>query len=77
MRILLDTDILLDVALKRAEFFRDSAHVLEWAESEPGQAAAALAFRGSFIVTRNLAHYKKSPVPAISPAKLLEKLQAQ
>ncbi len=41
MKILIDTDILLDVALRRAEFFEDSAAVLSWAETNPGQAAVA------------------------------------
>jgi predicted nucleic acid-binding protein len=41
MRALLDTDVLLDVALRRAEFFADSAAVLQWAESNPGRAAVA------------------------------------
>lgn len=41
MKILIDTDILLDVALRRAEFFADSAAVLSWAEANPGQAAVA------------------------------------
>ncbi len=41
MKILIDTDILLDVALRRAEFFGDSAAVLSWAEANPGQAAVA------------------------------------
>ncbi len=41
MKILLDTDVLLDVALSRSEFFEQSARVLEWAEAEPGQAAIA------------------------------------
>ena len=38
MRVLLDTDILLDVALGRSKFFAHSAAVLHWAESEPGEA---------------------------------------
>lgn len=41
MKVLLDTDILLDVALFRKEFFEASAGVFEWAEAEPGQAAVA------------------------------------
>ena len=41
MRILLDTDVLLDVALSRQEFLHDSAAVLEWAERCPGHAAVA------------------------------------
>jgi predicted nucleic acid-binding protein len=41
VRILLDTDVLLDVALGRTKFLASSAAVLEWAESQPGQAAVA------------------------------------
>ena len=128
MKVLLDTDVLLDVALFRREFYEASARVLEWAEAEPGQAgvawhslsnlaylvrpdarpflrellqfvevapvstdsarlalemslgdfedalqvASAIAFGATFLVTRNLAHYKRSPLPALSPAQFLE-----
>ncbi len=41
MKVLLDTDILLDVALRRPEFFEDSAAVLSGAEANPGSAAVA------------------------------------
>lgn len=41
MRILIDTNVLLDVALHRTEFFVDSAAVLDWAEVHPKQAAVA------------------------------------
>lgn len=41
MKILIDTDILLDVALRRIKFFDNSAAIVEWAESEPGQGAVA------------------------------------
>lgn len=127
MKILLDTDILLDIALRRATFFEDSATVVAVAESEPGtaavawhslsniayllrpdarpfirelllfaeipatgtnaakqavdfpmkdtedalQAAAALHFGASYIITRNRHHYKNSPVPALTPKEFL------
>jgi predicted nucleic acid-binding protein len=127
MKVLLDTDLLLDVALGRAEFFAESAAVLRWAEANPGraavawhslanlsyllrpdarpfirellefaeipkagteaarqaigfpmsdledalQAAAALAFGARGIVTRNISDYRRSPVPAISPADFI------
>jgi predicted nucleic acid-binding protein len=130
MKVLLDTDLLLDVALHRAEFWADSAAVLRWAESNPGraavawhslanlsyllrpdarpfirellefvdvpmvgteaamqaigfpmndfedalQAAAALAFGARCIVTRNNADYRRSPVPAISPAEFIKEV---
>ena len=38
MRVLFDTDLLLDVALRRAEFFIHRAAVLQWAESHPHRA---------------------------------------
>jgi hypothetical protein len=41
MKALLDTDLLLDVALNRTEFYTASATVLRWAESNPGRAAVA------------------------------------
>src|SRR5712671_3664730 len=41
MRILLDTDVILDVALNRESFLRSSQDVLRWAEGQPGQAAVA------------------------------------
>lgn len=41
MKILIDTNILLDVALRREPFFADSAGVLDWAELNPKQAAIA------------------------------------
>ncbi len=129
MKLLFDTDILLDIALQRREFFEDSARVLEWAEAAPGQAAvawhslsnlaylvrpdarpflrellqfvevaptstedarhalallfndfedalqvaAAQSFGASFIITRNLTHYRRSPIPALSPKQFVER----
>ena len=129
MKLLLDTDVLLDIALQRAEFFQDSARVLDWAEAAPGQAAvawhslsnlaylvrpdarpflrdllqfvevaptttedarhalslsfsdfedalqvaAAQSFSASFIITRNLTHYRRSPIPALAPKQFVER----
>ncbi len=36
MRLFIDTDILLDVLLKREPHFEDSASILDWAEANPG-----------------------------------------
>lgn len=130
MKALLDTDILIDVALKREPFWAQAAKVIGWAEDAPGQtavawhslaniaylvrpdarpflehllrfvdvaavgtreakqalglpmndfedalqAAAAIAFGAECIVTRNLGHYLKSPVPARSPSQFLQQL---
>ena len=41
MRALVDTDILLDIALNREPFVRESAEVIRWAQSEPGQIGIA------------------------------------
>jgi hypothetical protein len=37
----MDTDVLLDIALNREPFVRDSQQVLNWAQDEPGQAGVA------------------------------------
>jgi predicted nucleic acid-binding protein len=128
MRILIDTDVLLDVALAREPHLAASVAVLEWAQSggeaavawhsltncsyllkggrsflrnllqivevpdvgtrdaewavespmtdleDAFQAATALAWKADFIVTRNLRDYRKSPVPAISPAAFRKKV---
>jgi hypothetical protein len=129
-KILLATDVLLDVALFRRDFFEASARVLEWAEAQPGQAgvawhslsnlsylvrpdarsflrellqfvevasvstdsarqaiemplkdfedalqvASAIAFGASFLITRNLGHYRRSAIPALSPSQFLERI---
>jgi predicted nucleic acid-binding protein len=41
MKILIDTDVLLDVALDRAPHAEDSGFILDWAESHPGSAGVA------------------------------------
>jgi predicted nucleic acid-binding protein len=41
MKILVDTNILLDVAQVRAEFFADSEKVLRWCEANPGSGMVA------------------------------------
>lgn len=130
MKALLDTDVLIDVALKREPFSAPAARVIQWAEDAPGQAAvawhslaniaylvrpdvrpfldhllrfvhvapvgtrearqalglpmndfedalqaaAAIAFGAECIVTRNLSHYRKSPVRALSPSQFLNTL---
>lgn len=38
------------------------------------QAAAALAWGADYIITRNLPDYRRSPVPALSPAEFLKKI---
>ncbi len=38
------------------------------------QAAAAKTCSAEFIITRNVKHYKKSPIATITPARLIDKL---
>jgi len=129
-RFLVDTDVLLDVALQRKGFYSESAKVLRWAENggeaaiawhsisncayllkddgrkflklllsivevaavsskearqalelpmtdleDALQAAAALSWGAEYIVTRNLANYRRSPIRAVNPAKFLKQLK--
>lgn len=39
MKVILDTDVILDVLLDRKPHFDSSAQVLDWAERHPGRAA--------------------------------------
>jgi len=132
MRLLIDTDVLIDVALDRRPFANASSRLLDYAETHPGsaymawhsvanfyymvaspkgkaaarqfiaellefvaiapvttadltyalslkmgdledamQAAAAVASRADCIVTRNVSHYRNSPVKALAPADWL------
>ena len=132
MRVLLDSDVLLDVGLRRTPWFDDSAAVFQLAQrhavtgfvawhsvanvhyvarrqegvdargfvdamsrflevapvgqadmqyaleldmpdlEDAMQAAAAVACRASRIITRNTRDFKNSPVPAVTPAELLQ-----
>ena len=39
------------------------------------QAAAALAWQADAIVTRNVGDYRRSPIPAMTPAQFLKRLR--
>jgi hypothetical protein len=130
MRILIDTDVLLDFALGRDPFASAGRKVIAWAEANPGhaaiawhslsniaylapsgareflrellrfveiptvsttdavqalqfpmrdiedalQAAAALAFKASFVISRNIRDYRRSPVPGMTPKEFSSKI---
>lgn len=135
VRVLIDTDVLLDVALERPPFVEDGVAILNWAERNPGsalvawhsisnlyyvgarirgdevirdflhellgvvaippassdavrqaldlplsdfedamQVAVGLAAQADMIVTRNGTDFRRSPVPAVTPAGLLRRI---
>lgn len=132
MKTLIDSDVLLDVAVAREPFEADSKPVLDWCELHPGsgtvawhtianihylmrknrggeaarefirdliefvdviatgtadvrhalqspmadfedamQAAAAVVASADYLVTRNIAHYRQSPIRAILPVDFI------
>lgn len=127
MRLLIDTDVLLDVALGRDDYLKEASGILDWASANPGrcavawhgianlhyltksgaeefigdllefveipstgthemrfalslgfgdledamQVAAALRFEAQVLVTRNVKHYRKSPIKVMTPAEIL------
>ncbi len=126
MKVLIDTDVILDVALNRAPHAEDSIQLLRWAEANNSgfiawhsiancayllkedhrrflnlllsfvtvapagdrearaalnyrmkdledalQAAAAVSAGATYIITRNLPDYRKSPIKALSPKQFL------
>jgi hypothetical protein len=60
MKVFIDCDVLLDVGLQREPDFEDAMQV-----------AAAERFGAQVVATRNLKHYKQSPIRAIVPTDLL------
>ncbi len=137
MRVLVDSDVLLDVALERTEFVTESTAVVAWCEQHADsgwvawhslsnihyvgrlmrgnaavrdflgeilsflavpstdhaaarqalglpiadfedalQVVSALAAKADFIVTRNTADYRRSPVPSVTPADFLRRVRA-
>lgn len=134
MTLLIDTDILLDIALKRIPFFEDSVKIIDLIENnmvkgfvawhtisnfyyltasgsgkdkakkfindllefinvsetntndakkaiqlnvpdfeDALQICSALACNADFIITRNVKHYKNSPIKALTPGMFLKK----
>lgn len=112
MRLLIDTDVLLDFAIGREPYFQASKEILNWANLHyliksgaadfisdllefievPGtgtqemryalnlkfsdledamQVSAGMLFGAQIIVSRNLNHYRKSPIRVMSPIELL------
>lgn len=61
MKIFLDTNILLDVLVRREPFYEDSARI--WSMAEAGQVAAyvsAISFNNTFYIIRNLENRQKA-----------------
>lgn len=56
MRVLIDTNVILDVLQNRQPFFEDAV-----------QAFCGKRYHVSYIITRNTKDYKLSPVKAIGP----------
>jgi predicted nucleic acid-binding protein len=135
MTVLIDTDILLDIALKREPFFSYSSQIIEMCENntligylawhtlsnfyylvgseeykkytrefisdllqftkvaptntesakralsmkisdfeDALQISAAISCNADYIITRNVKHYKKSQVPALTPDNFIKKM---
>jgi predicted nucleic acid-binding protein len=69
VNLLVDTDVLLDLALARRPHEAPASLLFDALQ------AAAVACGASFIVTRNLRDYVSSPVPARTPVSLLPTLR--
>jgi hypothetical protein len=63
MRVLIDTDVVLDLLLKRPPFYPDA--FARWQAGDAGLDA---------LITRNLGDYVGAPLQVFSPAELLKHL---
>lgn len=60
MKVLIDTNIILDVLCKRQGHYEDAL-----------QSACAARIKADYIITGNIKDFAKSKVPAIKPAEFL------
>jgi hypothetical protein len=79
MKVLPDTDIILDLLLARQGFAGDAVALFgahDRGEIEGFISSSAINARLAAIVTRNLSDYKNSPLPVYSSADFLALLAA-
>ncbi len=71
MRVLLDTNVILDIALERQPFYAAAAKILQASDfldfEDAVQNAAAIDCRIDAIITRNKADYRTSPLTVLAP----------
>ncbi len=63
MNVLIDTNVILDILLRRKSFFEDAVQYIA------GRSIAA-----DYIITRNTKHYEKSTIKAITPKAFLNQI---
>ena len=73
MKVLIDTNIILDVLCNRKNFVEDSAKVFKLCE-DAIQSTQASRIKANYIITRNIKDYNKSKVTAIKPSELIERI---
>ena len=69
MKVLIDTNIILDVLCKRPGFYEDSAKIFKLCES-----ACAARVKANYIITRNIKDFTESRAAAVKPAQFLERI---
>ncbi len=77
MQILIDTDIILDVLLKREPFVGVAAALWQAHEQKRVQCISAMRSGLDAIVTRDIKDYAQASVPIFSPADFLKQLKGQ
>ena len=82
MRILVDTNVLLDYVLDREPYAGEAARIFRLCENKtvqgcvaahtiPLQTECAKEYRADYIVTRNCGDFSSSAVPALEPPDFL------
>ena len=74
LRFILDLTRFVSVAATDTESVRYAARLPMSDFEDAMQVAAARACRARFIITRNIRHYRQSPIPAITPAQALDEI---
>lgn len=74
LRILVDTNVLLDYLLCRSPYDRAAEQIVVACKQRRVSGCIAAAFQADYIVTRNCADFKSSGTPCIEPAEFCKML---
>ena len=74
LRFILDLTRFVSVAVTDTDSVRYAARLPMPDFEDAMQVAAARACGARFIITRNIRHYRQSPIPAVTPAQALDEM---
>ena len=71
MIVLVDTDVLIDIAPTTTTHLRAASRLPLKDLEDAMQVGAAIACAADYIATRNVRDFRNSPVPAVTPSRFI------